>query len=84
MINITYDNRSFLGSSHGGLAAFHMALSHPKIFSIAICMSPSFWAGLDSLIGSTLTKIFYSLEKSTLIQVTIFLSVYLMIPTALI
>ena len=59
----------FLGSSHECLAAFHMALSHPTIFGIAICMSPSFWAGLDWLMGSTLTKMFYSLENSILIQV---------------
>ena len=39
-------NVIFIGSSHGGLAAFHMGLSHPKIFGIAICMSSSFWAGL--------------------------------------
>ena len=58
-----------VGSSHGGLAAFHMALSHPRIFGIAICMSSSFWAGLDWLVGSTLTNMFYSLEKSILIQV---------------
>ncbi|CAF0806758.1 unnamed protein product [Adineta steineri] len=57
-----------IGSSHGGLASFHMALSHPTIFGIAICMSPSFWAGLDWLIGSTLTNLFCSLETSDLIQ----------------
>ncbi|CAF0769078.1 unnamed protein product [Adineta steineri] len=56
------------GSSHGGLASFHMALSHPTIFGIAICMSPSFWAGLDWLIGSSLTNLFCSLETSDLIQ----------------
>ncbi|CAF1398732.1 unnamed protein product [Rotaria sordida] len=57
-----------VGSSHGGLAAFHMALSYPTIFGIAICMSTSFWAGLDWLIGSSLTNVCCSLEKSTLIQ----------------
>jgi enterochelin esterase-like enzyme len=61
-----------IGSSHGGLAAFHMALSHPTIFGIAICMSPSFWAGIDSLIGSSLTNYFCSLETSNLIQVKYF------------
>jgi enterochelin esterase-like enzyme len=60
-----------IGSSHGGLAAFHMALSHPAIYGIAICMSPSFWAGIDWLIGSSLTNRFYSLETSNLIQVNI-------------
>jgi len=61
-----------LGSSHGGLAAFHMALSHPTIFGIAICMSPSFWAGIDSLNESNLASLYCSLETSHLIQVNIF------------
>ncbi len=61
-----------VGSSHGGLAAFHMALSHPTIFGIAICMSSSFWAGLDSLIGSNITNFFCPLETSPLIQACVF------------
>ncbi|CAF1396039.1 unnamed protein product [Rotaria sordida] len=56
------------GSSHGGLAAFHMALSHPTTFGIAICMSSSFWAGIDFLPASTLTRLLFSLETSDLIQ----------------
>ncbi|CAF1105925.1 unnamed protein product [Rotaria sp. Silwood1] len=56
------------GSSLGGLAAFHMALSHPSVFGIAICMSPSFWAGLDFLPLPIMTKYFKSLETSDLIR----------------
>ncbi len=72
-MTLTFDFRvrtsTCLGSSHGGLAAFHMALSHPTIFGIAICMSSSFWAGLDWLIGSSLTNLFCPLETSSLIRV---------------
>lgn len=39
---------SIIGSSHGGLAAFYIATRHPASFGIAICMSPSFWVGVDS------------------------------------
>ncbi|CAF5142350.1 unnamed protein product, partial [Rotaria sp. Silwood1] len=55
-------------SNLGGLAAFHMALSHPSVFGIAICMSPSFWAGLDFLPLPIMTKYFKSLETSDLIR----------------
>lgn len=37
------------GSSHGGLAAFHVAATHPDTFGKAIAMSSSFWAGLDEI-----------------------------------
>ena len=32
-----------LGASMGGLCAFVLALTHPQVFSRAVCMSPSFW-----------------------------------------
>ncbi|CAF3711097.1 unnamed protein product [Rotaria sp. Silwood1] len=56
------------GSSDGGLAAFHMALSHSTTFGIAICMSSSFWAEIGFLPASTLTRLLFSLEISDLIQ----------------
>lgn len=44
------------GSSHGGLAAFHVAATHPDTFGKAIAMSSSFWAGLDGItIGGPLS-----------------------------
>ena len=53
-----------LGASMGGLCAFVLALTCPKVFSRAVCMSPSFWYA-DRNNGST-----YSLVKkvSTLDQ----------------
>jgi len=39
------ENTAIIGSSHGGLAAFHIAMSNPIAFGIAVCMSSSFWAG---------------------------------------
>ncbi len=36
-----------LGSSHGGLAAFFIALSRPSSFGSCAAMSPSFWVGVD-------------------------------------
>ena len=36
-----------VGSSHAGLAAFHMAALHPEVFGIAAALSSSFWAGVD-------------------------------------
>ncbi len=42
------------GSSHGGLAAFYVAARAPQhCFGIAVCMSPSFWAGLGNYICFT-------------------------------
>ena len=38
-----------IGSSHGGLAAFRTATSHPEVFGVAGCLSPSFFSGLDDL-----------------------------------
>lgn len=38
-----------VGSSHGGLAAFRVATSHPDVFGVAGCLSPSFFSGLDDL-----------------------------------
>ncbi|RYE82839.1 MAG: alpha/beta hydrolase [Myxococcales bacterium] len=39
---------TLVGSSHGGLAAFHVAATHGAVFGRAVAMSSSFWAGLDS------------------------------------
>jgi pimeloyl-ACP methyl ester carboxylesterase len=36
-----------VGSSHGGLAAFHVASTHGDVFGKAACLSSSFWAGVD-------------------------------------
>lgn len=38
-----------LGSSHGGLAAFWAATRHPDVFGEAVCLSSSFFSGLDDL-----------------------------------
>jgi pimeloyl-ACP methyl ester carboxylesterase len=35
-----------VGSSHGGLAAFFIAATHPEIFGGAGCLSSSFWVGM--------------------------------------
>jgi len=44
------------GSSHGGLASFYVASTHPDTFGKAIAMSSSFWAGLDEVtIGGPLS-----------------------------
>jgi pimeloyl-ACP methyl ester carboxylesterase len=42
---------AIVGSSHGGLAAFHMASRRPDVFGMAGCLSSSFWAGLDGIQG---------------------------------
>ena len=44
---------AIIGSSHGGLAAFYMALRRPDVFGKAGCLSSSFWAGLDPVQGGT-------------------------------
>lgn len=36
-------NTVTLGASMGGLLSFVLAMTHPQVFSCAICMSPSFW-----------------------------------------
>lgn len=36
-------NTITLGASMGGLLSFTLAMTHPDVFSCAICMSPSFW-----------------------------------------
>jgi len=36
---------AIVGASHGGLAAFHTACTHPDAFHLAGCLSPSFWVG---------------------------------------
>eukprot|EP01117_Protostelium_nocturnum_P018119 TRINITY_DN7510_c0_g2_i3.p1 TRINITY_DN7510_c0_g2~~TRINITY_DN7510_c0_g2_i3.p1 ORF type:complete len:293 (-),score=63.54 TRINITY_DN7510_c0_g2_i3:284-1162(-) len=57
------ENTTILGSSHGGLAAFYIANSYPKVFGNCAALSPSFWAGmlpfqmLHSLEGSQLIKV---------------------------
>ncbi len=40
---------AIVGSSHGGLASFRTATSHPDVFGVAGCLSPSFFSGLDDL-----------------------------------
>ncbi len=42
-----------IGSSRGGLASFYMATRRPDVFGRAICMSSSFWAGLDPVFGGS-------------------------------
>lgn len=42
-----------VGSSRGGLASFYMATRRPDVFGKSICMSSSFWAGLDPVFGGT-------------------------------
>jgi pimeloyl-ACP methyl ester carboxylesterase len=46
------ENTAILGSSRGGLASFYMANRRPDRFGKAACMSPSFWSGLDPVIGT--------------------------------
>ena len=36
-------NTITLGASMGGLLSFTLAMTHPDVFSRAVCMSPSFW-----------------------------------------
>ena len=43
-----------IGSSHGGLAAFYMAIRRPDCFGVAAALSPSFWIGLDNRTQSAL------------------------------
>jgi hypothetical protein len=38
-----------IGSSHGGLAAFFIAATHPQSFGGAGCLSSSFWVGMSPL-----------------------------------
>ena len=50
---------TIVGSSHGGLAAFHVAATHGATFGHAVAMSSSFWVGLDfkpSTIGGPLAS----------------------------
>ncbi|MBK8011535.1 MAG: alpha/beta hydrolase [Deltaproteobacteria bacterium] len=44
----TRQGRGLLGSSHGGLAAFWVAVGAGDLFGAVAAMSPSFWVGLDS------------------------------------
>ncbi len=54
-----------IGSSHGGLAAFRTATSHPDVFGVAGCLSPSFFSGLDDLDDGRLSP---SLAASDLVR----------------
>jgi pimeloyl-ACP methyl ester carboxylesterase len=54
------------GCSHGGLASFYTAMKHPHKFGNAICMSSSFWAGLDLADGTRASSL--SLTNSLLVQ----------------
>jgi hypothetical protein len=56
---------AIVGSSHGGLAAFRTATSHPDVFGIAGCLSPSFFSGLDDL-DHGLTR--HALEDTDLVR----------------
>ncbi|MFN7144854.1 MAG: alpha/beta hydrolase, partial [Myxococcota bacterium] len=54
------------GSSHGGLAAFWMAVARPDRFGAAVALSPSFFTGIDSLVHGPAPV---GLEGSALLQV---------------
>lgn len=62
------------GSSHGGLAAFYTAATHPDQFGGVAALSPSFWVGLDSGIELSLPNYkgpyFGSLKTSLLLDRT--------------
>jgi len=45
----SFENSMVMGSSHGGLAAFITGFYHPDKFGIVAALSPSFWAGLNTL-----------------------------------
>lgn len=47
------DSTLIVGSSRGGLSAFYLATRRPDVFGQAICMSSSFWAGLDPVFGGS-------------------------------
>lgn len=51
--NPTRDATIIIGSSRGGLASFYMATRRPDVFGKSICMSSSFWAGLDPVFGGS-------------------------------
>lgn len=51
--NPTREATMMIGSSRGGLASFYMATRRPDVFGKAICMSSSFWAGLDPVFGGS-------------------------------
>lgn len=44
---------AIVGSSRGGLSSFYLATRRPDVFGKAICMSSSFWAGLDPVFGGS-------------------------------
>lgn len=44
---------AIVGSSHGGLSAFWIAMARPDVFGAAGALSPSFWAGLDDRLDGT-------------------------------
>src|SRR5262245_18068574 len=45
--NISEQKNVICGLSLGGLAAAHIAMDHPKVFSRALCQSGSFWWLMD-------------------------------------
>jgi enterochelin esterase-like enzyme len=53
------------GMGHGGLAAFYTAMKYPSKFGAAMCLSPSFWVGLDFVDGN-LRKSTSRFEHSTI------------------
>jgi len=56
-----------MGGSHGGLASFYLATIRIDIFGCCICLSPSFWAGLDSSVENPLLA-FENISKGSIIK----------------
>lgn len=59
------ETTAIIGSSHGGLAAFYAAATHPEQFGFAGALSPSFWVGARSPGEAT-----QPLSDSTLLSAT--------------
>lgn len=64
---ITPEYNSILGTSHGGLAAFYIATRNPNYFNSCICMSPSFWAGMDSNVNNPMLA-FELIQEGSIIK----------------
>lgn len=63
---------AIVGSSHGGLLAFYAATRRPDRFGLAGALSPSLWAGIDSLATGWLAneqqRDLEGLRRSSLVQ----------------